>query len=86
MPKKPPGLLWTLARVGPPDRGVRVFDEPYLIFQNLRPRWSINILAARLLERYTMREDKDVGTMNLIYILVVIILILVALLLLAPLL
>ena len=33
-----------------------------------------------------MREDKDVGTMNLIYILVVIILILVALLLLAPLL
>jgi hypothetical protein len=52
----------------------------------LRPRSSINILAARLLERYKTREDKDVGTTNLIYILVVIILILVALLLLAPLL
>ena len=54
--------------------------------QNLRPRWSINILVARLLEGNTTRKDKDVGTMNLIYILVVIILILVALLLLAPLL
>ena len=75
--------------------GRRLCPEPTAIIhpsarkrssRNLRPRASINILAARLLERYTMREDRYVGTMNLIYILVVIILILVALLLLAPLL
>ena len=37
-------------------------------------------------ERYTMREERDMGTTNLIYVLVVIILVLVALLLLAQLL
>jgi hypothetical protein len=41
--------------------------------------------GALAVERYT-REQRDMGTTNLIYILVVIILVLVALLLLAPLL
>ena len=42
--------------------------------------------GALAVERYTMREERDMGTMNLIYALVVIILVLVAILLLAPLL
>jgi hypothetical protein len=41
---------------------------------------------ALAVERYTTREERDVGTTNLIYVLVVIILVLVALLLLAQLL
>ena len=41
--------------------------------------------GALAVERYT-REERDMGTMNLIYALVVIILVLVAILLLAPLL
>ena len=42
--------------------------------------------GALAVERYTTREERDVGTTNLIYVLVVIILVLVALLLLAQLL
>jgi len=42
--------------------------------------------GALAVERYTTREERDVGTTNLIYVLVVIILVLVAILLLAQLL
>ena len=42
--------------------------------------------GALAVERHTTREERDMGTTNLIYVLVVIILVLVALLLLAQLL
>jgi hypothetical protein len=42
--------------------------------------------SALAVERYTTREERDMGTTNLIYVLLVIILVLVALLLLAQLL
>ena len=50
----------------------------------MRRRSLLNILAAVPIEGYT-REDRDVRSDNLIYILVVIILVLVALLLLSQL-
>ncbi len=50
----------------------------------LRKWLFLNILAAHSTERYT-REDRDVRSNNLVYILVVIILVLVALLLLSQL-
>ncbi len=48
----------------------------------LRKWLFLNILAAHSIEKYT-KEDRDVGSNNLVYILVVIILVLVALLLLS---
>ena len=47
---------------------------------------SDHTVGALVVERYTTREESDMGTTNLIYALVVIILVLVALLLLAQLL
>ncbi len=47
---------------------------------------SDHTVGALAVERYTTREGSDMGTTNLIYVLVVIILVLVALLLLAQLL